>query len=52
MSDKPESQDICFVQSQSKKGYREIVQKLRPDIMKSGHILDMNGNIIGKSYRN
>tara|TARA_A100001037_G_scaffold197273_1_gene176405 strand:+ start:1496 stop:2632 length:1137 start_codon:yes stop_codon:yes gene_type:complete len=47
VSDKPESQDICFVQSQSKKGYREIVQKLRPDIMKSGHILDMNGNIIG-----
>ena len=47
VSDKPESQDICFVQSQSKKGYREIVQKLRPDIMKSGHILDMNGNVIG-----
>ena len=47
VSNKPESQDICFVQSQSKKGYREIVQKLRPDIMKSGHILDMNGNIIG-----
>jgi len=47
VSDKPESQDICFVQSQSKKGYREIVQKLRPDIMKSGNILDMNGNIIG-----
>ena len=47
VSNKPESQDICFVQSQSKKGYREVVQKLRPDIMKSGKIFDMDGNLLG-----
>ena len=48
ISDKPESQDICFVQSTAKKGYREIVQKLRPDISKSGNIIHVNGRIIGK----
>ncbi len=47
ISDKPESQDICFVQSTAKKGYREIVQKLRPDIMKSGKIFSMDGKVIG-----
>jgi tRNA-specific 2-thiouridylase len=48
ISDKPESQDICFVQSTAKKGYREIVQKLRPDISKSGNIIHVNGRIMGK----
>tara|TARA_B100000686_G_scaffold272212_1_gene289241 strand:- start:8469 stop:9584 length:1116 start_codon:yes stop_codon:yes gene_type:complete len=48
VSDKPESQDICFVQSTAKKGYREIVQKLRPDVIKSGNILNMSGEVIGK----
>ena len=48
VSDKPESQDICFVQSTAKKGYREIVQKLRPDITKSGDIIHVNGKIMGQ----
>jgi len=47
ISDKPESQDICFVQSTAKKSYRQIVQKLRPDIKKSGEIKSINGEILG-----
>jgi tRNA-specific 2-thiouridylase len=50
VSDKPESQDICFVQSTAKKGYREIVQKLRPDVTKSGNIVHVNGKIMGQHY--
>lgn len=46
--DKPESQDICFVQSNKKGGYREIVQKLRPDASLSGDIVHVNGSILGK----
>mgnify|MGYP006102617149 CR=1 FL=1 len=48
ISDKPESQDICFVQSTAKRGYREIVQKLRPDVKKSGDIIHVNGEVMGK----
>ena len=48
VSDKPESQDICFVQSTAKRGYREIVQKLRPDVKKSGHIIHVDGTVMGK----
>tara|TARA_B100000700_G_C15013567_1_gene842209 strand:+ start:175 stop:1290 length:1116 start_codon:yes stop_codon:yes gene_type:complete len=47
ISDKPESQDICFVQSTAKRGYREVVQKLRPDVKKSGDIIHVNGKIMG-----
>ena len=48
ISDKPESQDICFVQSTAKRGYREVVQKLRPDVKKSGDIIHVNGKVMGK----
>ena len=48
ISDKPESQDICFVQSTAKRGYREIVQKLRPDVKKSGKIIHVKGEVMGK----
>ena len=48
VSNKPESQDICFVQSTAKRGYREIVQKLRPDVKKSGNIIHVNGEVMGK----
>ena len=47
ISDKPESQDICFVQSTAKKSYRQIVQKLRPDVTKSGEIKSINGETLG-----
>ena len=48
VSNKPESQDICFVQSTKKGAYREIVQKLRPDVTKSGEIIHLNGTKLGK----
>jgi tRNA-specific 2-thiouridylase len=48
VSDKPESQDICFVQSTAKRGYREVVQKLRPDVRKSGNVIHVNGTILGQ----
>jgi len=44
VSDKPDSQDICFVTSDS---YRDLINKLEPDINKEGNIFDINGNKIG-----
>ena len=48
VSDKPESQDICFVQSTKKGAYREIVKKLRPDVSRSGEIIHVNGSKMGQ----
>ena len=45
VSDKPDSQDICFVTSNS---YRDLLQKLKPELIKEGNIVDINGKIIGK----
>ena len=44
VSDKPDSQDICFVTSDS---YRDLINKINPDINKEGIIFDINGNQIG-----
>ncbi len=44
VSDKPDSQDICFVSSSS---YRDLINKIQPDINKEGFIFDLNGNKIG-----
>ena len=44
VSDKPDSQDICFVTSDS---YRDLINKINPDINKKGNIFDINGNQIG-----
>ena len=44
VSDKPDSQDICFVSSNS---YRDLINKIQPDLNKEGKIFDLNGNIIG-----
>ena len=44
VSDKPDSQDICFVTSDS---YRDLINKIQPDINKEGNIFDINGNKIG-----
>ena len=44
VKDKPDSQDICFVTSDS---YRDLINKLEPDINKEGNIFDINGNKIG-----
>ena len=45
VKDKPDSQDICFVTTDS---YRDIVLKLKPQINIEGNFLDLNENIIGQ----
>ena len=45
VNDKPDSQDICFVTSKS---YRDLINKIQPDLNREGNILDHNSNIIGK----
>jgi tRNA-specific 2-thiouridylase len=45
VSDKPDSQDICFVNSNS---YRDFLSKLKPDINVEGNFVDLNGKIIGR----
>ena len=45
VSDKPDSQDICFVTSDS---YRDLINKLKPDLNVEGNFIDCLGNIIGK----
>jgi tRNA-specific 2-thiouridylase len=44
-ADKPDSQDICFVPDGN---YAGIVQKLKPDAVKPGEIVDMGGNVLAK----
>ena len=45
IKDKPDSQDICFVTSDS---YRELINKLKPESNIEGSFLNLNNNIIGK----
>ena len=45
ISNKPDSQDICFVPNGN---YREIVRQLRPDAEKKGHIMMIDGSIVGE----
>ena len=45
VSDKPDSQDICFVTSDS---YRDLINKLKPDLNVEGNFIDPNGHILGK----
>ena len=44
VADKPDSQDICFVTSDS---YRDLINKIQPDINKEGNIFDIHGGKIG-----
>ena len=44
VSDKPDSQDICFVTSDT---YRDLVKNLNPGVNKKGIIYDFNNNILG-----
>ncbi len=44
VSDKPDSQDICFVTSDS---YRDLVKNLNPSVKKKGLIYDIEQNILG-----
>ena len=45
VSDKPDSQDICFVTSSS---YRDLINKLKPELNIEGNFLDSEGSILGK----
>ena len=45
VSDKPDSQDICFVPNGN---YSSVIKKYRPKTFKDGDILDTAGNIIGR----
>lgn len=45
VSDKPDSQDICFV---PQGGYAEVIRKLRPGALNPGEIVDLEGNVLGK----
>ena len=44
VSDKPDSQDICFVTSNS---YRDLINKIQPEINKEGNIFDIHGSKLG-----
>ena len=44
VAQKPDSQDICFVPDGR---YADIVARLRPDAVKAGDIVDLEGNILG-----
>ncbi len=45
VSDKPDSQDICFVTSDS---YRDLINKIQPEINLEGDIFNLDGNKIGR----
>ena len=45
VSDKPDSQDICFVPNGN---YASVIQKYKPESFQKGDILDTQRNIIGK----
>jgi len=44
VSDKPDSQDICFVTSDS---YREFLEKMKPDLNIQGNFVDIQDNFLG-----
>jgi len=44
VANRPDSQDLCFV---GQGDYRDFLRKSSPEIMKPGHIFDLDGNIIG-----
>jgi len=44
-AEKPDSQDICFVADGR---YASIVEKLKPDAVRSGEIVDQAGNVLGR----
>jgi len=45
VSDKPDSQDICFITTNS---YRDLINKLKPDSNVEGNFIDSHGHILGK----
>jgi tRNA-specific 2-thiouridylase len=45
VADKPDSQDICFVPDGN---YAGIVEKLKPDAVKPGDIVDLQGRVLAR----
>ena len=45
VADKPDSQDICFVPNGD---YSGVIQKMRPDALEPGDVVDMQGNVLGQ----
>lgn len=45
VSDKPDSQDICFVPNGD---YASVIERLRPGALDPGNLVDIEGNIVGK----
>ena len=45
VSDKPDSQDICFVPDGK---YADILKKIDPNNLKPGHLKSVDGNILGQ----
>ena len=45
VAEKPDSQDICFVPNGS---YARVVEKLRPDAIEPGEIVDLQGTVLGR----
>ena len=45
VASKPESQEICFVPGND---YRELLEKMRPDELMPGPIVDLEGNELGR----
>ncbi|MDD9900900.1 MAG: tRNA 2-thiouridine(34) synthase MnmA [Alphaproteobacteria bacterium] len=45
VADKPDSQDICFVPNGS---YAKVVEKFRPDALKKGDIVHIDGRVLGQ----
>lgn len=45
VSDKPDSQEICFVPN---KDYRAYLEKIAPELINPGQIIDSSGKVIGK----
>jgi tRNA-uridine 2-sulfurtransferase len=45
VAEKPDSQDICFVPNGD---YASVVQKLRPESVEPGDIVDLDGAVVGR----
>ncbi len=45
VADKPDSQDICFVPNGN---YKSVIEKLRPEALTAGDIVDKQGNVLGQ----
>lgn len=45
VAEKPDSQDICFVPNGD---YASVVQKLRPESVEPGEIVDLSGRVVGR----